>query len=309
MVSDAKKKLSDGANLNDEEVTQPLVRAAGKRLHARSGWTDPSGIRSAPNEVLDIRVTSGAVDRALGIANSLINLLGAMEFSVSIDKQKGTTYLAGRGARLPFMLVEQTVRSPHVLTRSEERARKRYYDAPPYDWRAEPPDIPQYDWTPTGQLTISVGRYPVLRNWNDTAKTGLEKRLNNIAAEVVRMAEETRSREEAERDRQRQQREAEARYETAIARHADEMNRFQSLVRDASRHRRANALRSYIGAFEANAVVRGELDADAMDWIAWARAKADWVDPLINVSDPLLDAPEPQRVGVFYSRTWSPRRT
>jgi hypothetical protein len=32
-----------------------------------------------------------------------------------------------------------------------------------------------------------------------------------------------------------------------------------------------------------------------MDWLEWVRAKADWLDPLIQVSDPILDAPEPKR--------------
>jgi hypothetical protein len=31
------------------------------------------------------------------------------------------------------------------------------------------------------------------------------------------------------------------------------------------------------------------------DWLLWARAKADWLDPVILVSDPILDAPEPKR--------------
>ena len=29
-------------------------------------------------------------------------------------------------------------------------------------------------------------------------------------------------------------------------------------------------------------------------WIEWARGKADWLDPLVRRSDPILDAPEPE---------------
>ena len=36
------------------------------------------------------------------------------------------------------------------------------------------------------------------------------------------------------------------------------------------------------------------------DWMAWARAKADWVDPLVPLSDVVLDAPEPKSPGYFY---------
>lgn len=38
---------------------------------------------------------------------------------------------------------------------------------------------------------------------------------------------------------------------------------------------------------------------DAYDWLAWARAKADWLDPLVLVSDVILDAPEPKRPGYW----------
>ena len=29
-------------------------------------------------------------------------------------------------------------------------------------------------------------------------------------------------------------------------------------------------------------------------WLEWAKAKADWLDPLVRRSDPILDAPEPE---------------
>ena len=43
----------------------------------------------------------------------------------------------------------------------------------------------------------------------------------------------------------------------------------------------------------------GGLFQEQLDWLAWVRAKADWLDPLIQVSDPILDAPEPKRPGYW----------
>jgi len=39
----------------------------------------------------------------------------------------------------------------------------------------------------------------------------------------------------------------------------------------------------------------GELTPEKQQWIAWASAKADWIDPLAKRNDPILDAPEPQQ--------------
>jgi hypothetical protein len=51
-------------------------------------------------------------------------------------------------------------------------------------------------------------------------------------------------------------------------------------------------LRRYADAVEQCRLSKGELDQGVQDWLQWTRAKADWLDPLIHVSDPILDAPE-----------------
>lgn len=66
-------------------------------------------------------------------------------------------------------------------------------------------------------------------------------------------------------------------------------------VTEVSNWERAARLRAYADLVEqrekAQAPISGEVEA----WLAWARAKADWLDPLVLVSDPILDAPEPKR--------------
>ena len=54
-------------------------------------------------------------------------------------------------------------------------------------------------------------------------------------------------------------------------------------------------LRAFADVVEAQARLVGELSPEYVEWLAWTRAKADWLDPLILVSDPTLDAPEPKR--------------
>lgn len=72
-----------------------------------------------------------------------------------------------------------------------------------------------------------------------------------------------------------------------------------SLEADAMNWERAARLRAFADAKERQLRAAGELSADQADWLAWARGKADWLDPLVLVSDLILDAPEPRRPGYW----------
>lgn len=74
----------------------------------------------------------------------------------------------------------------------------------------------------------------------------------------------------------------------------EERRQLRALFRDASRLQRANRLREFIAAVEDRARHGGELTPEKQQWIEWAKAKADWLDPLVRRSDPILDAPEPE---------------
>ena len=278
--------------LTDGTDVHPLVKAAGVRLRRKSGWDHRAGLRSAPTEVLNISVTEGSIDRALRIADSLLKSITVLGLTVEVREDKGASYLVGRGTRLELSISEHVARSKHVLTESEERARKRYFDA--HISRQVPyPITPEFDWTPSGRLTISVGGYPK-RCWNDTDRTPLERRWSDIMAGIVALAETTREREEESRRRQQRHDEAVARYHADMRLRNHEQEQYRSLIREAAEFRRANNLRTYIAAVEQRAVRDGTSTPEDHEWIEWARAKADWLDPLIDVSDPILDAPEPK---------------
>ena len=89
------------------------------------------------------------------------------------------------------------------------------------------------------------------------------------------------------------------RYEFLTTRHADEVARFEALEADAANWERAAKLRAFADAKERQLRAVGGPSAEQADWLAWARAKADWLDPLVLVSDVILDAPEPKRPGYW----------
>ena len=60
-------------------------------------------------------------------------------------------------------------------TRTVVRARQRYYDLYRTGAQVEYPNIPQFDWHPTGSLTTTAGRWPS-RKWNDTEPSRMDSR-------------------------------------------------------------------------------------------------------------------------------------
>lgn len=276
----------------------PLVKAAEKRLKQRDGWTNDSGLRSAPSEVLNIEVTRLSLDRALLIADTLLKELGKRGITANIDAQKSITLLDIEGIFVSFSLTEHVSRSPHIETPSETRARKRYWSRAAWDTSMKSPAIPQFDYQPTGILKITANRWPS-RSWKDTERTTLENRLSEVIAGIYKLASEIRTKNEAEARRQEARRIATEQYVFLVQRYEDELSKFKALEFGAENWKRANQLREYIDAVERHAIANGGLTPEKVTWLEWARAKADWIDPLISVCDPILDAPKPKKPGYW----------
>ena len=270
----------------------PLVKAASKRLRRRDEWPLDTKLRSAPSEVLNLSVTRASLDRALHITHFLLTALDEYLVRVEIDGLKSETVLEFKdtGVKMTFSLMEQVKRTQHEVTKAEEQARKRYFERSQWHSPVSYPIIPRYDYHPTGLFAIEVGRWPS-RTWRDTPKTSLEKRLGEVVAGILILAKETYAREVEAIHRAEERRLAQERFEFRAKRRELETVRFQRLESDAKNWDRAMQLRRYADAVEQCRLSNGELDEDVRDWLLWTRAKADWLDPLIPVSDPILDAP------------------
>ncbi len=280
----------------EEGAPHPLVLAASKRLRQRDGWPENSLLRSAPKEVLNLSVTKDALDRALAIGDALAKALAKQGFELEIDTEHGVTRVKWleTGTKMEFSLTEYVKRSVHEITPAEERAQKRYWDRSRWDNSITYPHIPRHDFTPTGVLTIQVGRWPS-RSWKDTPRTQLERRLGEVMGGILALAQETHAREQEELRRKEAHHRAVVHYEFLATRRANEIERFKQLETSATNWERAARLRAFADAMEVQAKAGGNLSAERNDWLAWVRAKADWLDPLVLVSDSILDAPEPKR--------------
>lgn len=300
-LSKIRKDSSVSSIPTDSVPLHPLVQAAAKRLHRDAGWPKDTNLRHAPNEVLNIAVTAASLERALQITDHLIKALEKQAFTVQVDAQKSVTVLRREetGTELTFSLAEKINRSAHEVTAAEEQARKRYYERFRRGTPADYPKIPQYDYHATGILAIEVGRW-TSRTWRDTPKTVLEKRLGEVTAGILGLARETHAKAVEVARQEEERRLAKERYEYLLKRRESEATRFQSLEAQATNWERAERVRRFADVVEQRRLSEGMLTENVREWLAWARAKADWLDPLVLVSDQILDAPEPKKPGYFW---------
>ncbi|MBR3418197.1 MAG: hypothetical protein IKG82_05855, partial [Oscillospiraceae bacterium] len=113
---------------------------------------------------------------------------------------------------------------------------------------------------------------------------GVEERIGEILLALYLQSEDIRiereKREEAKRKAEEERRQKELRRQ----KYNDEVDKIQALNNAARDYETACRIRAYIAAVESTP----ELDDETLDWIAWAKAKADWYDPTVAATDPLF---------------------
>lgn len=123
----------------------------------------------------------------------------------------------------------------------------------------------------------------------DSTHMPVEQQLNKLIIMMVRRAVELLiGREEraiAELGRQQQRDEALAKKAEQDA----ERENLRRLEDDANNWRRANALREYLVDLEEVTYCAGAPTQVQLAYLQWAKAKADWLDPLTHTPDELLD--------------------
>jgi hypothetical protein len=144
---------------------------------------------------------------------------------------------------------------------------------------------PKFREEPSHALSLVLREYwgrSVKKSITETANRPLESRLNDFVVEAVKLAHERsewerRRIEREEKDRLEQQ----ARAARERQRQA-EIAKGKKLEEDAENWERSRRIRNYIDAVVEAAQQRGDrTDAgDLADWLAWASAYAESIDPL-----------------------------
>lgn len=226
---------------------------------------------------LNIAVSPEQRPRALRIANALVRALEKRGYSLVPGEHHLDVQMFG--VCLSLSIFEATKRSDYVPSDAERAAKARG------EWMY----WPRYRYTPSGRLEIRSGG-----GYGGSVKDGthrvVEEQLNKL---IIWMAKRALSilqfREEcarAEELKQIQRREALAQKAIQDA----EKEKLEALKSAALRWHQAQTIRAYLMALEQGIQSSGHgLRVDQQEYLTWARAKADWLDPLLDVSDPILD--------------------
>jgi hypothetical protein len=228
----------------------------------------------------------------------------------------GHLRLAAEGHEFWLRLHEDGVRTRGPW----EEEVKRYRNSPGWlrDRDRDQPSGP-YDAKATGELKLELfcERYWIFSGrqsrWSDRQSWRLEERLPHLFRELAervveakRVAEEERIKaEQAAEAARREAEERERKWHELMAQAKErliEAHRAKHLSAQADSWHAADRLRRYCDALES---AHGD-DSEAAEWIAWARAFADRIDPLTEppkIPDP--PEPTPEALQEFLPEGWS----
>ncbi len=244
-----------------ERLSSPdkLIIAARENLNRKDQYLH-NGMVSTERGYLDIRVTRSNIPRALRFFDTLIKLLKFRKHEVIVEGD--STYAVIKEQRIKMSLREKTKMVKVVDT-----------------WE-------RTEFQPTGALCFQIDGY-YGREWVDK-KQMLEDCLSSIIAKLESEGErqyEWHIHWENEREKQREKVRLQKEFEH---RRSADLKMFTEMLFKSSRWHKSENLRSYIQEVENRAKITGSLTQELKDWIAWAKQKADWYDPFIEVEDELL---------------------
>ncbi|MBB6546867.1 hypothetical protein [Nonomuraea rubra] len=262
------------------------------RLSARDLITDPHELADWLREDRrSIDVTDAMFGRALEVVRALAEDLLKRGHCIGISrrgKPRGL-YAHARGHQYALHIKEELDRVPHVYTEEELRSRKLY------TWQRV---TPEYDEVPSGRLRLELGEGRGLQCWADDKRSRVEDKIRAAVKEIERRAEADQqarlAREKAERERaEKWRRQEEERHRREAERQAArDKERAQAADQAREEHRRrvfgqalegwarAAEIREFCRGLEALAATLPAQEATITQWVTWARAQADHMDPL-----------------------------
>lgn len=207
-----------------------------------------------------LRVSQGTMERALAIVNALCWSANARGFQPSFDDQAGRLVLAGYSATIEVRL--------------SERLDEKWEKKPGWNGKLEN----TRSRVPSGELRLYIGGSYSERQLTD-GKLPLEKQLNEVfrkaASHIVKQRQQSREREAWNREW-----EARKKREEQVAERRRQLEaRKQKLLADAKDWHDARRIREYL-----DAVVASQGEGVSDEWMNWARAFANHLDPLFRPS-------------------------
>ncbi|MWA07165.1 hypothetical protein F8568_043885 [Actinomadura sp. LD22] len=240
-----------------------------------------------------LKVSDGTRKRAVDLVQVLVRRADRRGHAVAASRKSRYLLLRVRDHAFTITISEEVDEVPRLLPANDPRVRHAY------DWQRIKP--PEYDSVPSGRLRIELSpRTPEAKEWADRGRSKIETKLTEVIDEAERQAEQA---EEQARARQRAHQAWLVEYEKQQA----EEERKQAVTRaewksamDTARGRAieelrdktfgdallkwliARQIREFCTELERAAAAVGTPEA-AAEWVAWARSRADQLDPVLDL--------------------------
>jgi hypothetical protein len=263
-----KKEIENDSSVNlkvPEKLTNPdsLITAARDRLYKKEIYNKDQGIIYHNQGSIGIYVSPSQISRALRFMDTMIKAL----------RNRGHQFINKN-------------ESAHVVVFGEDYAvsckekEKRVVIKDKYGSHT--------GLEPTGLLSFRLGHSYWLKEWSE-GKIPIEEQVSKILASIEYRGWKDREERIESEKRWAIQKEKERIAKELQDRKEKEFTEFKELFKKSKRHEEAEVIRRYIKKLEDYAISKNELTEELKEKIAWARKKADWYDPFIEVDDELFD--------------------
>jgi len=239
--------------------------------------------RSGGKGAFSVTVSPELVPSALRVLESLLRAIEAHGWSAK-RSEKGLQ-LCPDDEAVGFTLSEQTDRVRHKITDAEREAQSRFEikraaAARQGDWfgAGNPPQIPDWDYRPTGCLVLQFDQNPMAFGAaSGLRRTFSESRSRRLDDQIDRIIEALAARAAAEKEIRRIHAEREAKWAEEAARRKEaerrqrlEAKRQEFLERQLERHRATRQLQDFLARYGPEGL-SGHPDAES--FVFWARGR------------------------------------
>lgn len=273
----------ESARMHTQIIAHRKIVAEWKRQRKIAGSIGRARHSSSAAPFLAEEISDDALPRVCRIIDALIKAMEPLGCSLTDDLRFKVT---GEIVRVSFS--ESKDKVAHVLTKEENMRLLEYEDARRRSSWASKPQIRKYDHAYNGRVSLTIEGKKTFR---DSKSYVLEDRLGSIMIEIYEAAESLRvdrvAREEAKRKRKEEERRLEERRQL----YNIEVDRTRALANLAKDYATACEMRRYISVVEASEYLSDE----TIEWIEWAKAKADWYDPTVAKEDAFFGKREHQK--------------
>lgn len=238
-----------------------------------------------PEPFLYDNIAHDSFPRVYKILDALFRYIESLGGSVNDDLS-----LNIRDEIVTYQITETQQKVPHPLTGSEKKELEKYekYQLNHSNPWAAKPQIRKWDYLFNGKLSFKIRDNKFFRDTNTTA---IELRLGEILIELFEESEKVRLNRIAREEAACKAEEEEKSKELRRQKYNQEVEKTNALKNQAEDFNTACKIRAFISAVEN----QENINDATLDWIKWAKAKADWFDPTIATVDKYLGKREHKR--------------